>query len=509
MREEPRAPTEICALWLCGAHAPEAGHVALALGLLAAAANEARERWPKILGNPAGVRIICPAAQTAPEALVESAKATGSALLLIDGPLNFLAAQCDVAIVASPEDLPRAGLLPALILPSRAESVFWFDRGEAHPLAASARRMDEPFSIATPALIATAALAPPRGAHETRKLADYLAEDRDAHAGRRAYDLLLWLIGQRTGSGGGPDNSWECARAAARQARPGALGTIEAMHAAYARADALALIFGKRWRSTLVARSLLLLLASVVSGLTGALFPKLSMVTIPIQVAVTVLIFIDGRHAARDRWREKWIEYRRLAEALRTGRFLALCGVAPGRADTPDWVDWMAHRATRAAAPFDALNDAAAPAVIAHLAGVEINEQIAYQRDAFRRFRRLDHRIRRAAVIALCAFVALGAALGALALAPFDVISLSFTSTMSLAFTAAPALYATLNSVRRDLDVIRQAARSAEIAAGLKRLARAIASTPATAEAAGAAGLRAAEIMRNDVSSWHGAVEVL
>jgi hypothetical protein len=489
MREEPRAPTEICALWLCGAHAPEAGHVALALGLLAAAANEARERWPKILGNPAGVRIICPAAQTAPEALVESAKAIGSALLLIDGPLNFLAAQCDVAIVASPEDLPRAGLLPTLILPSSAESVFWFDRGEAHPLAASARRMDEPFSIATPALIATAALAPPRGAHETRKLADYLAEDRDAHAGRRAYDLLLWLIGQRTGSGGGPDNSWECARAAARQARPGALGTIEAMHAAYARADALALIFGKRWRSTLVARSLLLLLASVVSGLTGALFPKLSMVTIPIQVAVTVLIFIDGRHAARDRWREKWIEYRRLAEALRTGRFLALCGVAPGRAD--------------------ALNDAAAPAVIAHLAGVEINEQIAYQRDAFRRFRRLDHRIRRAAVIALCAFVALGAALGALALAPFDVISLSFTSTMSLAFTAAPALYATLNSVRRDLDVIRQAARSAEIAAGLKRLARAIASTPATAEAAGAAGLRAAEIMRNDVSSWHGAVEVL
>src|ERR1019366_9660028 len=71
------------------------------------------------------------------------------------------------------------------------------------------------------------------------------------------------------------------------------------MHAAYARADALALIFGKRWRSTLVARSLLLLLASVVSGLTGALFPKLSMVTIPIQVAVTVLIFIDGRPTRR------------------------------------------------------------------------------------------------------------------------------------------------------------------------------------------------------------------
>jgi hypothetical protein len=297
--------------------------------------------------------------------------------------------------------------------------------------------------------------------------------------------------------------------AVARQARPGALGAVEAMHAAHTRADALALAFGKRWRSTLVARSLLLLLASVCSGLIGALFPRLSVVTIPIQAAVTVLIFIDGRRAARNRWREKWIEYRRLAEALRAERFLALCGVAPARASGSDWVDWMAHRAARAAAPFDVLGDAAAPAVIAHLTGVEIGEQIAYHRDAFRRFRRLDYRIRRAAVIALCAFVALGAALGALALAPYQVIPVSFASAIGLAFTAAPMLYATLNSVRRDLDVIRQAARSAEIAAGLKRLARAIASAPATAEVGSAAGLRAAEIMRNDVSSWHGVIKVL
>jgi hypothetical protein len=510
MREEPRAPTEICALWLCGEGAPEAGHVAAALSLLTAAANEARERWPKILGNPAGVRILCPAAQPPPEALVESAKAAGCALTPIDSPLNFLIPQCDVAIVASPQDLPRAGLLPALILPSTADSVFWFDRGEAHPLVASVRRNEEPFLIATPVLIATAALAPPRGGHETRKLADYLAEDPDTHVGRRAYDLLLWLIGQRASTGGGPDNSWERALTLARQARPGALGAIEALQAAHARADALAVIFGKRWRSTLVARSLLLLLASVISGLTGAIFPKLSVVTIPVQVAITVLIFLDGRHAARDRWREKWLEYRRLAETLRTGRFLALCGVAPARAESPDWVDWMAHRA---AAPFDQLTEAAAPAVLAHLASCEIGEQIAYHRDAFRRFSRLDQRIRRAAVIALGAFVLLGAMLGALALAPslapYHVIPLSLSAAMSLAFTAAPTLYATLNSVRRDLDVIRQAARSAEIAANLKRLAQAIANTPATAETGFAAALRAAEIMRNDVSSWHGAVEVL
>lgn len=186
-----------------------------------------------------------------------------------------------------------------------------------------------------------------------------------------------------------------------------------------------------------------------------------------------------------------------------------MCGVAPARDVETDWVEWIARRATRAAAPFDALAEATAPAVIAHLVEVEIGEQIAYHRDAFRRFRRLDQRIRRAAAIALCAFVALAVGLAVLPLAHFNIISVSFTSAISLAFMAAPTLYATLNSVRRDLDVVRQAARSAEIAADLKRLAVAMARAPATAETASAAGLRAAEIMRNDVSSWHGVVEVL
>ena len=403
----------------------------------------------------------------------------------------------------------RAGLLPALIVPAAADAILWFDKGRSHPLAAAARRNEEPLSAVTPESIAAAALTPPRGRHEALGLVDYLAEDSEINVERHGYDILLWLIGQHADAEGRPDNSWERACAVARLARPGALGAVEALRAAHARADALAIAFGKRWRSMLVARSFLLLLASICSGLLGTLFSSLSVVTIPIQAAVTILIFFDERHAARDQWRAKWIEYRRLAETLRAGRFLALCGVAPARDVETDWVEWIARRAARAAAPFDALAEATAQAVITHLVEVEIGEQIAYHRDAFRRFRRLDQRIRRAAAIALCAFVALAVGLTVLPLAHFNIISVSFTSAISLAFMAAPTLYATLNSVRRDLDVVRQAARSAEIAADLKRLAVAMARAPATAETASAAGLRAAEIMRNDVSSWHGVVEVL
>ena len=509
MRGVPRVPTEICALWLCDVRALERERVEAALNLLIAASNHARVRWPRIFGDPAGARIVCPAGRPPPDMLVAAAEATGCALSQIDGPESLQLAQCDLAIVDSPHDLPRAGLLPALIFPSAAEPFFWFDAGGARPLAASERRNDGSPANATPELIATIALALPHGGHERLMLADYLAEDPDLDVKRHGYDMLLWLIGQRADAVATPDDSWDRTLAVARSARPGALAAIEAIRSAYARADALAIAFGKRWRSMLVARSFLLLLASICSGLIGTLFSSLSVVTIPVQAAITAVIFFDERHATRNLWREKWIEYRRLAESLRAERFLALCGVAPARTGEADWVEWLTRRAARAAAPFDALTDAAAPAVTAHLADVEIGEQIAYHHDAFRRFRRLDHRIRRAAAVALCAFAALGAALAALPLAHFNVFSVSFSSAISLAFMAAPTLYATLNSVRRDLDVVRQAARSAEITADLKRLAGAIASAPATAEVAAAAGLRAAEIMRNDVSSWHGVVEVL
>ena len=99
MRGESRAPAEISALWLCGARAPETERIAAALRLLIAASEHARGRWPRIFGNPAGARIICPAEQAPPGALVKAAEAAGCALSIIDGPADLLLAQCDLAIV--------------------------------------------------------------------------------------------------------------------------------------------------------------------------------------------------------------------------------------------------------------------------------------------------------------------------------------------------------------------------------------------------------------------------
>ena len=177
MRGESRAPAEISALWLCGARAPETERIAAALRLLIAASEHARGRWPRIFGRPAGARIICPAAQAPPGALIEAAEAAGCALSIIDSPADLLLAQCDLAIVESSADLPRAGLLPALIVPATTDSIFGFDKGGPRPLAAATRRNEEALSSVTPESIAAAALTPPRGRHEALGLVDYLAED--------------------------------------------------------------------------------------------------------------------------------------------------------------------------------------------------------------------------------------------------------------------------------------------------------------------------------------------
>ena len=116
MRVEPRVSTELCALWLADAPEGDRAHRGGACPSRRSLEPCARARWPSIYGDPVGARIICPAAEPPPSALVEAAKAAGCALQAIDGPMNLLLAQCDLAIVGSAADLSSAGLLPALVV---------------------------------------------------------------------------------------------------------------------------------------------------------------------------------------------------------------------------------------------------------------------------------------------------------------------------------------------------------------------------------------------------------
>jgi hypothetical protein len=496
-------------LWAADTPAEQSATIAAALACIQDSAARACARWPHVYGSHPRLRILRPAASGQAAGLTEAAQKYDCAVDTIDATSEILARLCDLVVVAQQQDLSFAGLTPALILPA-ADGDLAFSVGRAHPLTPERRHENDILPSAAPEAIACA-FAPPSDPMEAKNLTEFMEEPDGAPVGRRAYDLLLRLIGQRTDPARAPDVSWDHAFSVAAQARPSACASIDAIHAAYLRADALALAYGERWRSTLVSRSMLLLMMNALSGLIGALAPAASLVTIPIQILVTGAIFYQSRVSRVRRWRQKWLDYRRLAESLRVQRFLVLCGAAQIPSAELDWVAWMVQRIARAASPAEPLPESVAPAVLSHLLKVEIAEQIAYHDSASLRFRRLDRSFRRAALAMLFLFVALGVVFAALALAFSTRFSYKFglSSAIGLALTAAPTLYALLNGVRRDLDVVRQAERSDFLAARLKNLAKAIAEMPPTAATAQAAAVRAAHIMRDDVARWRNVVEVL
>jgi hypothetical protein len=231
-------------------------------------------------------------------------------------------------------------------------------------------------------------------------------------------------------------------------------------------------------------------------------------VTVPLQFAMTGLLYLDQHVARRRRWRVKWIDYRCAAEAARIARFCVLAGIAPPDAASGSWVDWRLARALRGA-PAAGLAERDAAAFLAYLGEVEIAPQIAYHRAAYRRFRRLDARLRRAATTILLASAALGAGLAAIALSGLLRAPVSVLAAVGLALSAGPGLSAALNGLRSQLDVVRQAARSARIGLALRRLRRALDGAPPNAALARSAAKRAAEIMLDDVSAWDRAMEIV
>ena len=498
----PKVAAALNALWIDGAGAPDQNTAARAFELIVEAAKSAARLWPEFYEGAGAARLVHSAATPLPAEIAEAALRCGVIPTPFALTLESGAEQCDLALASSASGAQTPGSLPILAaMPNGGDGAIEII-DSASSLLPGARRWPRPTGAASPSDIAQAILSPPRTFREATKLRDYQSEDMRATPRRYAYDILLRFIGEKAPSAAVPDHSWDFAAALAQKQGPAYTATIAALRAEYQRADAQALAYGQRWRSTLATRSFMLLLGSVMSGLVGTLFPWLVVVTVPIQVFATGMIFADRWFATRRRWREKWIEYRRLAEAARIARFCTLAGAPLPGARATDWLDWRLRRAIRSAPPTGAVPEEWAADTLDHLRKVEIADQIAYHHGAFRRFRRLDARLKRAATIALFSTIAVGFIFALLALTGRGSWTIPLTSALSLALSAAPGLYAALDGLRSQLDVTRQAQRSGRIAAGLRRLARELADIPPSAALARAAALRAANIMGEDVMRW-------
>ena len=505
--DDQRLAAALNVLWAAGA-AAELEAAQGAFRALVGAARLAALRWPEFYREPALARLLYARDDPPAPAILAAAAQAG----LVGEPRDWSGGvadgECEVAILASRDFGAIPQRLPALIAPPGGAPARLAARDAAGPGldGVAPRRGDV---AATPEILADALLAPPRGAAERRKLRDYQSEDIGARAKRFEYEVLLRLIGERSPDAAGPDDAWDRAQRANAALNVDRAATLGRLRAEYERADALALAYGRRWRSTLAARSFLLFAANLLSGLIGTLFPILSSVTLPVQFAVTMLLYLDHYVSGRRRWRGKWIDYRRAAEATRIARFCVLAGAPAPGSTPPSWIDWRLQRILRRGEPAAALSEAAAAAFLAYLGEVEIDRQIAYHRGAYRRFRRLNARLRRAAVAVLLATIALGAVLAIVAVAGVSTMRIPLLGAIGLALSAGPGLYAALNGLREQLDVERQAARSARIGLALRALRRALDGAPPSAALARAAASRAAEIMREDVSSWDRVMEIV
>jgi hypothetical protein len=499
---ETRLRPAVNVLWAGGAttstSSAEAG-----FGALAQAARRACEMWPEYYHGEPVLRLVYDPIDPPSAEVLAAARRTGVEPAPYAGPDQIRAAACDVAAVDGGFDrIPLQ--LPGLALGSDDARLLL---PSSFPLPTQAFGVAPPpreAQMASPTNLAHATLAPPRGSRQRAALEAYQSESLGTRPLRFEYDLLLRLIGEDAPSGEGEDDSW--ARAADFA---GAGAELAAVRRDYERADALALAYGQRWRSNLAARSFLLFAANLCSGLIGALFPRLSAYTLALQVVATGLTYVDRYVSTRGRWRGKWLDYRRLAEALRIARFCSLGGAPAPIATPPTWIDWRTLRVLRAASAPVAITDARSRAFMDFLCEVEIDRQIAYHAGAHRRFRRMDARLRHAAAGALIASLALGAgfalaAAGAVKLAPFQ-----WMSAAGLTAAAGPGLYAALNGLRLQLDLARQADRSARRGVALRRLRRAIAAAQPSAAVARAAAFRAAEIMHEDVLSWDRVMEIV
>jgi hypothetical protein len=504
--DDQRLAPVLNVLWAAGTEV-DGQAAARAFAALAGAARLAPSRWPKFYREPGRTRLLNAQRNPLAPAIREAASRAGLALAPLgeaDRPASLV---CEAAIVAGPDFGAIPETLPAVVAGQGGAPRLAAPDAAAPSLAGSELRRGD--VEATPESLADALLAPPRGAIERRKLTEYFAEDVHASGMRFEYEFLLRLIGERSPETQGYDDAWDRAAAFNAGANVDRGAMLALLGAEYQRADTLALAYGRRWRSTLAARSFLLFGANLLSGLIGTLFPTLSVVTLPLQFAITALLYLDQHVSGRGRWRAKWIDYRRAAEATRIARFCILAGVPLIGSAPPSWIDWRLAGLLRSAEPAAPLADSDAAAFLAYLGEVEIDRQIAYQRGAFRRFRRLNARLRRAAVFTLLATIGLGGALAIVAAVGVSTMKIPLLGAIGLALSAGPGVYAALNGLRGQLDVERQAARSARIGLALRRLRRALVGAPPNAALARAAASRAAEIMHDDVSSWDRVMEIV
>ncbi len=376
-----------------------------------------------------------------------------------------------------------------------------------------------PASELTMAAMLSALLLPPADVLERAFLARYLSERPRRLRTRPEFPLLLALTGVRrlrrnsflvADYASGKSAEWSYFKTGPVAIEPDAQAGLEKLERAFVWADGLADHFAHIYRSGGVF-NFLAAAASVLIALIGILAPGQK----PLLVA-TELILIGGLIANttignRQQWHRRWLDYRFLAEQLRTMRSLKLLSVARPVLDAAAsaregrWTDFYAAALWRQmGTPPTIANEAALHGLAEHIAAYEIEDQIAYHRTNAHRMHALDHRLHLFGTTLFYATVLVGVVGLAGLLLGVDAIE-HHAKLLTVLSAALPTIGAAVFGIRGQGDFAGAAGRSSRTAARLERVAINLRRQPLTLSDAARTLEDATSTMLDDLGEWNAA----
>lgn len=259
------------------------------------------------------------------------------------------------------------------------------------------------------------------------------------------------------------------------------------LRARWLGADNLAIHYSNLFRSAYIANFTLAAVAVLV-GLLAVFFwesKAAKAIFVLVELVIIGAILMTTWLGHRAQWRERWLDYRSLAEALRPARLPLLMGSSPirpinniGGTPTQTWIAWYVRASLREISPPTAVIDQCAlEAAIDVTMSEEIDSQLSYHRENARLLHLLDHRLERAAEVALWATIASGTlyllAFG-LYVQGWQLAADLYKPLATLLGATLPVVGAAIFGIRATGDFRSSAQQSRRMVAELEQLARSL-----------------------------------
>jgi hypothetical protein len=373
-----------------------------------------------------------------------------------------------------------------------------------------------PLSVSAATELVRNALGPPSGNTQRQNLQELFEETAPPKTWRVEYPILLKVVAFKSREKLAHNVAIETkfAQAADEQHQSESKGVDRLLGYRLRRLDALAAHYSQKYRSSVVSGSIFLIVAAAIPGIVGLLVPQVAGQAIILQVVANGLILIDGYIREKNRWQERWLDFRTTAERLRSLLFLQPLGLA---AAAPTWRlpdrrggsvgEWYVTRGSREfGPPSSAITASEVAALKERLIHVHINEQVRYHRQTARQLGGLDRCLRLGARVALGGAAAVGFAF-AVSVYNAGTAAVGWKGVAMLLLVVLPAATTAFNALRAEADLVRLVERSIGATVTLRRMASALRALQPTYDAVAVAAGRVAGMMGAELYDWRFVLE--